>query len=1076
VFANFFFSGSSSAGSPPVADFTGTPTSGTFPLSVTFTDASTGTPTAWLWEKNDGSGWVSFDGTPNSQNPTEIFAEGLWSVRLRAGNAGGSNTKSRIDYINSSATPTSLTDLSDLLVLTRPIYEAANSRFWQDDAKTIPADTPGDVIRVVTMEPDVVSVVDLTTINATCAKYGVDGDGFGYMELTAGVAVGGALTNANVLSPISTGPFHFGAYFYIPSPLDAIVIFEDGSFIERLKILNTQSAITSYSGVGLETGNGTVRRDAWQIFQVGFDGVNTFKAKLNNETVITATVSPSSFPSRLYMFVFGEEGQRIGSFFWRHAAPTTDDFSTGYLAGPNGDGSNWPPPLAVTNTVMYSGGIIKSVFGSSFTLGIGDPVVKINGTPVTCPRYFQIDSDTLLTRIPAGSFVSGSADVVTITFPEGLISLGFQANVECTNNTGVETLPTVPDVNASNMRIGVNSDQPEPYSCSTPFADGTKLLSSWNNPGGSFTLDANGYPATTSGGSGLFARFFTDRDLWPTGSYLLRTIGAGTAAAYDHDAGTPYAVTASGTAGGYNYQAFTVPAPNTGGLEVRVPTAPLTKIQVLFPGTWDGTHLPTTDFYPAVAAAYGPLIHYRLMDFLGTNNSNAYDPTDFIADGYYSQVATTIRTPTANITSTSLSSSTYLSATIGGGGTVYLITHDGGDIFQTGQNGVVGSNGDWLIERIDSTHIKALSSGVPSGTISVSIGASGNIEDAIRLVNGMNQDVWICVPSVASDATITSMANRVLALLEAGRKCIVEYSNEVWNFGFRQGLHAIGMGAVLGIGSAGFYGRKSADVHKLFLDAFTTAGRSGDLIRFVGWQEGTPTGQTSVLDYYKSQCVSQGYSFSYPTWMGIAPYYGYFIGGGSDPTTTRFRDFLMNGSNTTDPLSAAQFCDLAEYNLTGEVAGLVASFSATITAWNLANSGSVLKVTYEGSQTFTGARGGVSGCTSADGPNYAGSSGLDGAGLEYSEALKRTNRHPRMVNLQYESMKQCLDAGFSRWTQFTCDQHWSQDGYWGARTFMDEVVGPGDGSGGSHDNRIDLDDEESDEAVKLYACLQWQSA
>jgi hypothetical protein len=316
------------------------------------------------------------------------------------------------------------------------------------------------------------------------------------------------------------------------------------------------------------------------------------------------------------------------------------------------------------------------------------------------------------------------------------------------------------------------------------------------------------------------------------------------------------------------------------------------------------------------------------------------------------------------------------------------------------------------------------------------------------------------------------MAARVLALLEAGRKCIVEYSNEVWNFGFRQGLHAIGMGAVLGIGSAGFYGRKSADVHKLWLDAFTAAGRAADLIRFVGWQEGTPTGQTSVLDYYKAQ----GYSFTYPTWMGIAPYYGVIIGGSSDTSTTRYRDFLMNGSNSTDPLSAAQFCDLNEYALLGINQDYVTSFSATVTAWNAANSASVLKVTYEGSQSNIGARSGVSGCTSADGPNYAGSSGLDGAGLEYSEALKRTNRHPRMVNLQYASMKQCLDAGFIRWSQFTCDQHWSQDGYWGARTFMDEVVGPGDGSGGSHDNRIDLDDEESDEAVKLYACLQWQSA
>ncbi|MBW2174172.1 MAG: PKD domain-containing protein [Deltaproteobacteria bacterium] len=35
---------------PPVADFSGTPTSGDKPLSVDFTDLSTETPTSWSWD------------------------------------------------------------------------------------------------------------------------------------------------------------------------------------------------------------------------------------------------------------------------------------------------------------------------------------------------------------------------------------------------------------------------------------------------------------------------------------------------------------------------------------------------------------------------------------------------------------------------------------------------------------------------------------------------------------------------------------------------------------------------------------------------------------------------------------------------------------------------------------------------------------------------------------------------------------------------------------------------------------------------------------------------------------------
>jgi hypothetical protein len=87
----------------PVADFSGTPLSGTAPLSVAFTDSSTNTPTSWLWEKNDGSGWVAFTSGSTSQNPTESFTAGTWSVRLTATNAAGSDTKTRTNYVVSTA-------------------------------------------------------------------------------------------------------------------------------------------------------------------------------------------------------------------------------------------------------------------------------------------------------------------------------------------------------------------------------------------------------------------------------------------------------------------------------------------------------------------------------------------------------------------------------------------------------------------------------------------------------------------------------------------------------------------------------------------------------------------------------------------------------------------------------------------------------------------------------------------------------------------------------------------------------------------------------------------------------------
>ncbi len=77
----------------PVADFIGNPTSGNAPLVVSFTDASTGNPTAWSWSFGDG-------GTSTVQNPSHTFAAaGTYTVSLTASNAAGSSTMTKSGYI-----------------------------------------------------------------------------------------------------------------------------------------------------------------------------------------------------------------------------------------------------------------------------------------------------------------------------------------------------------------------------------------------------------------------------------------------------------------------------------------------------------------------------------------------------------------------------------------------------------------------------------------------------------------------------------------------------------------------------------------------------------------------------------------------------------------------------------------------------------------------------------------------------------------------------------------------------------------------------------------------------------------
>jgi PKD repeat protein len=83
----------------PVANFTGTPLTGTEPLAVTFTDSSTNTPTSWAWTFGDG-------GTSTSQNPSHTYTTaGTFTVALTATNASGSNTLTRTGYVTVADQP-----------------------------------------------------------------------------------------------------------------------------------------------------------------------------------------------------------------------------------------------------------------------------------------------------------------------------------------------------------------------------------------------------------------------------------------------------------------------------------------------------------------------------------------------------------------------------------------------------------------------------------------------------------------------------------------------------------------------------------------------------------------------------------------------------------------------------------------------------------------------------------------------------------------------------------------------------------------------------------------------------------
>jgi PKD repeat protein/C1A family cysteine protease len=77
----------------PKANFKATPKKGVSPLTVSFTDKSSGTITEWLWDFGDQQ-------TSTDRNPSHTYnTPGTYTVTLIAANPGGSSTKVLSNYI-----------------------------------------------------------------------------------------------------------------------------------------------------------------------------------------------------------------------------------------------------------------------------------------------------------------------------------------------------------------------------------------------------------------------------------------------------------------------------------------------------------------------------------------------------------------------------------------------------------------------------------------------------------------------------------------------------------------------------------------------------------------------------------------------------------------------------------------------------------------------------------------------------------------------------------------------------------------------------------------------------------------
>jgi hypothetical protein len=192
-----------------------------------------------------------------------------------------------------------------------------------------------------------------------------------------------------------------------------------------------------------------------------------------------------------------------------------------------------------------------------------------------------------------------------------------------------------------------------------------------------------------------------------------------------------------------------------------------------------------------------------------------------------------------------------------------------------------------------------------------------SVESALELCDAMDKDIWICVPHQASDDLVRRMAVLVRDNLEPGRKAYLEYSNELWNWGFQQTEYCDGMGRDLHLENGGldYSVRRSGEIFRIWEDAWGAG--SSRLINVWAWQNVDDYWMYIGLDAFSNPDVNP--SGARPELYATAPY---FTGGDGDPPSSideLFEEALFGSGNyclsLLDGLNRARFEKLAPYGI-----------------------------------------------------------------------------------------------------------------------------------------------------------------
>ena len=272
------------------------------------------------------------------------------------------------------------------------------------------------------------------------------------------------------------------------------------------------------------------------------------------------------------------------------------------------------------------------------------------------------------------------------------------------------------------------------------------------------------------------------------------------------------------------------------------------------------------------------------------------------------------------------------------------------------------------------------------------------LEYMIELCNFLGADPWFCMPDQADDAYITNFATLVRDTLDPSLRVYIEFSNEIWNSGFSQGLRVQADGVAKWPSLNNDTGKFEARMRmysERAVNAFdiweTVFGGTTRLVRVIASQHANNWTATKALEWNNANLKTDA--------LATAPYWGNELGN-------------PNKGFNTPGMTVDQILDFCEADIQTER-------ERTQVNRTVANTFGVDLITYEGGQHLAGI-----------------GTWQDNATI--TSKFLAANRHPRMQQLYKTYLDDWKTDGGGLFMAFTLMGSYTKFGSWGLLEWTDQ--------------------------------------